>query len=50
MIRNSSIVDDCYEAAREFSARACRALEKLPEGVIRKSLSDLTEYLLERSS
>ncbi len=50
IVRNSSIVDDCYETAREFSARACRALEKLPEGVIRKSLSGLTEYLLERSS
>jgi octaprenyl-diphosphate synthase len=50
MVRSSSIVDDCYETAREFSSRACRVLEKLPKGVIRRSLSDLVEYLLERKS
>jgi geranylgeranyl pyrophosphate synthase len=50
MVRNSSIVDDCYKTAREFSSRACHALKGLPPGLIHSSLSDLAEYLLERKS
>ncbi len=47
-IRNSSIVEDCYRIAADFLARACRALESLPENACRRSLFDLADYIIER--
>jgi len=48
MIRNSSIVDECYKIAAQFSDQACRALEVLPENASRRSLLDLAHYTIER--
>ena len=48
MIRNSSIVEDCYQIAADFCAQACLALDGLPDNACRKSLFDLADYVIER--
>jgi len=48
MVRNSSIVEECYRIAADFSARSCRALDGLPDNAYRRSLLDLAHYLIER--
>ncbi|TET40669.1 MAG: polyprenyl synthetase family protein [Dehalococcoidia bacterium] len=48
MIRNSSIVQECYKIAADFCSRACHALEVLPEKDCRSSLLDLADYVIER--
>ncbi len=48
MIRGSTIVAECYHVAEDFAARACHALDMLPEGPSRRSLFDLAQYVVER--
>jgi len=48
MIRNSSIVEDCYQIAADFCAQACLALDGMPDNACRKSLFDLSDYVIER--
>jgi geranylgeranyl pyrophosphate synthase len=47
-IRNSQVIEDCLSLAAEFCLKARRAAEKLPENRARKSLIDLTDYIVER--
>jgi geranylgeranyl pyrophosphate synthase len=47
-IRNSRVIEDCLYLATEFSLKARRAAEKLPDNQARKSLIDLTDYIVER--
>jgi geranylgeranyl pyrophosphate synthase len=47
-IRNSRVIEDCLCLATEFSLKARRAAEKLPDNRARKSLIDLTDYIVER--
>ncbi len=49
MIRGSSIVKDCYAAAREYCDRACLKLEGLPDCVGRKALRDLAIFVTSRN-
>jgi geranylgeranyl pyrophosphate synthase len=49
MVRNSTIVDDCYRVATEYCEKACRSLERLPEKACRQALIDLAGYVVERS-
>ena len=48
MVRDSSIVDECYGIAAEFSDTAHRALERLPQEGSRRALCELAHYMLER--
>jgi octaprenyl-diphosphate synthase len=48
MVRNSSILEECYQIAGGFSSQACRDLELLPENTSRGSLLDLADYVVER--
>ena len=48
MVRNSSILEECYQIAGTFSSQACRDLESLPENNSRGSLLDLADYVVER--
>ncbi len=48
MVRNSSVIDDSVQLAKEFSATAMRALERVPNVSARRSLLDLAEYALVR--
>ncbi|MBE9501426.1 MAG: polyprenyl synthetase family protein [Chloroflexi bacterium] len=48
MIRSSDIIQECYRIADEFCAQARLALEGLPQNAYRKSLFDLTRFVIER--
>ncbi len=48
LIRNSSIIQECYEVASDYSARACRKLELLPDNVSRQALMNLADYIVTR--
>ena len=48
MIRNSSIIDECYRIASGFCAQARHALEHLPDNASRRSLFELADYVIER--
>jgi geranylgeranyl pyrophosphate synthase len=47
-ICNSPVIDDCLTLAADFSLKARYAAEKLPDKRARKSLIDLTGYIVER--
>ena len=48
MVRNSLIVQDCYETASKYVAAACRNLGQLPDNATRQSLAELAEYVIKR--
>jgi octaprenyl-diphosphate synthase len=48
MVRNSTILDECYKIAADFCDRACREIQKLPDKPCRKSLLDLAGYVIKR--
>jgi geranylgeranyl pyrophosphate synthase len=48
MVLDSSIIDDCYKIAWEYREKACEQLEALPEGVSRRALQDLAEFVVKR--
>jgi heptaprenyl diphosphate synthase/octaprenyl-diphosphate synthase len=50
MIRDLGIAEESYEMARDFCARANEAISVLPDGPDRATLTELTEYILERRS
>ena len=47
-VRNSSIVEECYQIATNYSAKACQHLDEIPDGPSRRSLIGLTEYIVKR--
>ncbi|MBI2869927.1 MAG: polyprenyl synthetase family protein [Chloroflexi bacterium] len=48
LIRNSSIIDDCYQVATGYCRKACQRLEELPDKPSRQALFDLAAYVTER--
>lgn len=48
LVRNSSIVQKCYEVALEYCAKACHNLNLLPENASRQSLTELADYIIGR--
>lgn len=50
MIRNSTVIDDSYAMAQDFSRKAVAALEGLPSIPARGVLTDLAHYVLDRQS
>ncbi len=50
MIRNSSIVQECYQVASEYRDKAHRNLKLLPENISRRVLSSLADYVVSRKS
>jgi len=47
-IRHPSVLNECFDIASEFCAKALRALEVLPDNTSRQSLVELVEYGLRR--
>ena len=50
MIRDLGIAEESYEMARDFCKRANEAIAVLPDGPDRGTLTELTDYILERRS
>jgi geranylgeranyl pyrophosphate synthase len=48
MVLDSSIIDDCFKIAWEYRDKACARLELLPDGVTRRALHDLAEFVVKR--
>ena len=48
MVRDSSIIDDCYTIASDYCARAKKCLELLPESPSLRILRDLADFIIER--
>jgi len=48
LVRSSSIIQECYQFASDYCAKACRNLNLLPENASRQSLINLADYVIER--
>ena len=48
LVRNSSIVAECYQVASDYCARACQNLILLPDNASRKSLFVLADFITSR--
>ena len=48
LVRNSSIVQDCYSLASDYCARACQNLKQLPDKSARQPLIELANYVINR--
>ncbi|MFC1957944.1 polyprenyl synthetase family protein [Chloroflexota bacterium] len=48
LVRNSSIIEECYQVASDYCARACRNLKLLPDNASRKALIKLADYIVSR--
>ena len=49
MIRNSNIIDECYQLANDYSKLALRDLNKLPTKPASQALMSLAEYVVSRN-
>jgi octaprenyl-diphosphate synthase len=49
MIRNSSIIQECYRSALDYCDLACRDLNLLPDKASRQILLDLAEFITSRN-
>jgi len=48
MVRNSPIIEECYQVAEEYRTRACRNLKLLPDSPAQQSLIELADYVVRR--
>jgi len=49
LVRNSSIIRECYQVASDYCIRACRNLKLLPDTPSRRSLTDLADFITSRN-
>lgn len=50
LIRSSSITEECYRVAAEYSAKACHHLSQLPDNSSHQALIKLADYVINRKS
>jgi len=48
LIRNSSIIQECYTVASDYCSRACHNLNLLPDNPSRQALVELANYIVNR--
>lgn len=48
LVRNSSIVEECYRIASDYCTKACRNLNLLPDNASRQALIELANYVVNR--
>jgi len=48
LVRNSSIIQECYAVVSDYCARACHNLNLLPDNASRRSLIKLADYVVSR--
>ena len=48
LVRNSSIIDECYQVASDYSTKACRGLNLMPDNPSRQALFVLADYVVKR--
>ena len=47
-VRNTSILEDCYKVAEDFSAKARNDIKWLPDKDCHKAMNELADYVVER--
>jgi len=47
-IRDSSIIEECYQTASNYCAKACSNLNLLPDNASRQALKNLADYVVKR--
>jgi geranylgeranyl pyrophosphate synthase len=47
-VRNSSIVEECYQVAQDYCNRACQQIKTLPPSLERDSLMELADFVVKR--
>ena len=50
MILNSTIINDCYKVASDYSKKACRNLKTITDTVSRQSLYELADYVIKQGT
>jgi len=45
LVRNSSIIQECYQVASDYCVKACRNIKLLPDNDSRQSLLQLADYI-----
>ena len=50
MVRDSEIVEECYEIAAGYCARACRDLDQLPDEAASQPLIKLADFVVKRKN
>ena len=48
LIKEPTIIEECYQIALEYCERACHSLNQLPENTSRQALNDLAKYVIKR--
>jgi len=48
LVRNSSIIQECYQVASDYCAKACHNLKLLPASATRQALIELADYIINR--
>jgi len=48
LVRDSSIIEECYRTASDYCAKACSNLNLLPDNTSRQALIDLANYVVSR--
>jgi len=48
LVRNSSIIQECYKVASDYCSKACSHLNLLPDNPIRQALIELADYVVKR--
>jgi len=49
LVSNSSIIQECYQVASDYCAKACQNLKLLPDNASRQSLIVLADYIVSRN-
>jgi geranylgeranyl pyrophosphate synthase len=48
LVRNSSVVEQCYRVASDYAGQACQQLELLPDNPSRRALEKLAGLVISR--
>jgi len=48
LVRNSSIIEECYKVAFDYYTKACHNLNLLPDNASRRALAELADYVINR--
>ncbi|MFC1939124.1 polyprenyl synthetase family protein [Chloroflexota bacterium] len=48
LVRNSPIIEECYQVASDYSAKACSGIKSLPDNPARQALMELANYIVSR--
>jgi geranylgeranyl pyrophosphate synthase len=46
IVRNTTIINECYKVAREYYEKACKSLKSLPKTESQQALNDLADFVI----